>query len=268
MPETRLTKETLTELRRPFEPAAVKFKGQSADQDGANALVVPYIDARLVIERLNAVVGGDWSQTYEVVQSGMWCHLTVCGETRPDFGSGYQGKGLVSDALKRAGVQFGIGVSIYASPSLWIPKGPQCSISVSGEGGKRRVRIFLKDPGKAAAAKIYADWLESHGKKAFGEPLGHGDVAESAGLEADETEPGGGEAAAATPALLVYIEADTLRQTCRGIYDEIKKVKGGRTHLPPARFQERLREVSTSHDSLREFAAELRNTVDELKGEG
>jgi hypothetical protein len=264
MPESRLTKEILAELRRPFEPAAVKFKGQSANQAGDKALVVPYIDARLVIERLNHVVGGDWSQTYELMGQSLWCHLTVLGETRPDLGANYEGKGLVSDALKRAGVQFGIGVSVYASPSVWLAKGNHCDIR--GEGGKRK--IYLKEPGIAAAAKVYADWLESHGKAAFGEPLGHGDVAESAGLEADETEPGAGEAGAAAPVPLVDVEADTLRQAARGIYAEIVKLKGGRTKLPPARFQEQLMQASTSHDSLREFAAELRNLVDDLKGEG
>lgn len=265
MPETRLTKDILAELRRPFEPVAIKFKGQSANREGDKALVVPYIDARLVVERLNHVVGGEWSQTYELMGKSLWCHLTVLGETRPDLGAGYDGKGLVSDALKRAGVQFGIGVSVYASPSLWLAHGPQCDIKVTGEGRDRKVKIFVKDPGKAAAAKVYAEWLEQHGIKAFGEPLAHGDVAESAGLEADEAEPGGGEETTTAATLLVDVEADTLRQTARGIYEEIKKLKGGRTKLPPARFQEQLTQASTSHDGLREFNKELRNIVDELK---
>lgn len=267
----RLGDEILRELRRPFEPAAVKFKGQSADREGGKALVVPYIDNRLVIERLNAVAGGDWSQEYAVVaNSGMWCHLTVCGVTRSDFGSGYQGKGLVSDSMKRAAVQFGVGVSIYASPSVWLPKGDHCDIRISGgEGQKRKVQIYLKDKGIAAAAKIYADWLEATGKRHFGDPLGHGDVAEASGLEADETAgEGGDDAAAAPPALLVTYEADQLRQTCRLIYEEIKGLRGGRTKLPPARFQGLLTDASVSIDALQEFAANLRLMVDELKGQG
>jgi hypothetical protein len=51
------------ELRRPFPPEAIKFKGQAVV--GGTALCVPYIDARLVIERLNHVCGMDWQPTYE-----------------------------------------------------------------------------------------------------------------------------------------------------------------------------------------------------------
>jgi hypothetical protein len=46
-------------------------------------LCVPYIDARLVIERLNHVCGMDWQPTsYEPLGKSLWCHLTI-GETRP-----------------------------------------------------------------------------------------------------------------------------------------------------------------------------------------
>jgi hypothetical protein len=264
--------EWLAEFRRPFEIAAVKFKGQSADREGSKALVVAYIDARLVIERLNAVAEFDWYDSYEAIKDGggktvaMWCHLTVGGQTRSDVGSGYQGKGLVSDALKRAAVKFGIGVSIYASPSIWLAKGNHCDIRVDGN----RKSIYLKDPGIDHCRERYRQWLED-AQEEFGEPLGHGDVAGAAGLEGDETgDTGGGETAGpgSAPALLVDVEADTLRATCRTIFEEIRGLRGGRTKLPPARFQERLVEVSASHDQLREYAAELRTIVDELKGQG
>jgi hypothetical protein len=93
-------------------------------------------------------------------------------------------------------------------------------------------------------------------------------VLDAAGLESDEQEPDAEGGTAAPPALLVDVEADTLRQAARAIYDEIKKLRGGRTKLPPARFQEQLTQASTSHDGLREFAKELRDIVDELKGQG
>ena len=63
-------------LRRPFEPAAVRWKVQSVG-DGYG-IVVAYIDARLVVERLNAVVGGEWSDEYRVHAQGVEeCALTV-----------------------------------------------------------------------------------------------------------------------------------------------------------------------------------------------
>jgi hypothetical protein len=44
----------------------------------------------------------------------------------------------------------------------------------------------------------------------------------------------------------------------RTIYEEIRALKGGRTKLPPARFQERLTQASTSHDDLRTFLGDAR----------
>lgn len=276
MSEPRLTNDDLKELRRPFPPEAIKFKGQSANANRSKAMVVPYIDARLVIARLNHVLHSDWQPTYEAAGKGLWCHLSVGGVERSDIGvndsprEDTRLKGTVSDALKRAAVLFGVGESVYSAPSLWLPAGDNGKVTIVVRDNKVK-GIYLNDAGEATARETYAKWLEEHGTKEFGEPLGHGAVADAAGLEADETgdAPGEGEAAAeAPPERLVDFEADQLRMASREIYDEIKKLKGGRTKLPPARFQERLREVSTSHDSLREYAAELRTMVDELKGEG
>lgn len=280
MPEDiRLTEANLKELRRPFPPEAIKFKGQSASGNRKTALAVPYIDARLVIARLNHVVGPDWAPVYEPTQTGMWCHLEVGGRTRTDFGTndsnqaGTKGKGMVSDALKRSAVLFGVGESVYASPSVWLPavdsyEKAGAIIRVSGDKVKS---IIVTDGGLELARKKYAEWLEASGVREFGEPLGHGEIADASGLDtdgnaADGAEEGGG--SDAPPALLVDVEADTLRQAARAIYEEIRKLKGGRTKLPPGRFHEQLVAASTSHDSLKEYAAELRGIVDELKGQG
>lgn len=175
-------------LRRPFTPAAVKFKVQATwpKDNPTGGLIVAYIDARLVVERLNMVIPDRWADHYEPFDRGfMWCHLTVDGITRSDIGQG-EGKGLVSDALKRAAVKFGIGVSLYATPSMMLSvndghlkvrqtnKGKTCELTPTGEA---RVR------------QTYEKWLSSHGKQAFGEPLDHGDVLGAQGdIEAAEPE--------------------------------------------------------------------------------
>jgi hypothetical protein len=146
-------------LRRPFTVAAVKFKPQQKLRNNST-LCVAYIDARLVIERLNLVVAGAWHAEYEPVPGGlMWAHLTVCGVTRRDVGQG-QGKALVSDALKRAAVHFGVGVSLYAAPARTLP----------GE-----VK-YLNDTHLEQLRGHYARWLNDRGIGDFGEPLDHGDV--------------------------------------------------------------------------------------------
>lgn len=159
-------KEAIPELRRPFTVAAVKFKPQSVTKTG-KTICVAYIDARLASERLNMIVPEDWTDAYRPVQGGlMWCDLTVCGVTRSDVGEG-QGKAIVSDALKRAAVKFGVGVSLYAVPSMILP----------GE-----IKMLYPDSRETQQLRDkYEGWLKHHGVKSFGEPLDHGDVPDSAG---------------------------------------------------------------------------------------
>ncbi|HTZ63494.1 MAG TPA: hypothetical protein VMB51_05265 [Solirubrobacteraceae bacterium] len=175
-------REALPYLRRPFTADAVRFKVQQAWKEGA--LIVSYIDARLVAERLNMVCAEQWSDSYENRDGAMICALTVCGVTRYDVGeaSGTAvAKALRSDALKRAAVKFGVGVSVYAVPKI---------ILRPNEGlrqPKGKDTWVLTDQGETTCRERYADWLEQKGTETFGVPLDHGD---SAGSQGDvEVEP-------------------------------------------------------------------------------
>lgn len=185
-PERVLIAESFREavglLRRPFTAEAVKFKVQATWPKGdqpTNGLVVCYIDQRLVTERLNLIVPHLWHDAYRPVGSGlMWCDLTVDGITRSDVGEG-QGKALVSDALKRAAVKFGIGVSLYATPKMVI----------GVEGGQARVRktardgltLELQPRGEVYVRNLYSTWLDTHAAKVYGDALDHGDVFDADG---------------------------------------------------------------------------------------
>lgn len=184
--------DVLTRLRAPFEPAAVRFKIQSSfERDGDwSAMCVGYIDARLVVERLNLVVGLEWSDDYELWPGGLTalCRLTVQGVTRQDVGvveSGAAGgaKAVYSDALKRAGVKFGIGVSIYAMPRVWV-KQPMLKLRYDGK------LSGLKYEGERFLRNSYGAWLTEHAEKAFGTAISHGDVEEAQGdAEVDKDAP-------------------------------------------------------------------------------
>lgn len=159
-------------------------------------MIVAYIDARLVIERLNKVVPDMWTEAYSdpiPLNKGamMWCHLTVGGITHSDVGESPKGmsKDLISDALKRAAVHFGIGVSIYALPQIKLFYGDgdkrleKRQVS-DGKGGKKPT-LILTEYGHDKLRQGYAQWLETHGVELFGEPLDHGDV-EGATIDEDE----------------------------------------------------------------------------------
>lgn len=194
------------ELRRPMTPAAVRWKVQThlgAQPNPWGALIVPYIDQRLVTGRLLTVCPGAWYEgvpdpehpdrpdprvaPFELVDWGrggaMLCRLTVCRLTHVDVGLGRDGKAMVSDALKRAAVKFGIGAFLYAVPKVQFK--PETGLIVFRDGkdqnGKAIKRPFLTDRGEAWLPLLYTRWLHEHGVQAFGAPLDHGDTVGAGG---------------------------------------------------------------------------------------
>lgn len=92
-------------------------------------MALAYIDARDVMERLDAVCGpANWQDRYEFHGARTVCYLSIRidGEwiTKAD-GAGDSDveaeKGAISDALKRAAVKWGIGRYLYALDAPWVP---------------------------------------------------------------------------------------------------------------------------------------------------
>lgn len=132
MPEVEALRLALAE---PFEAGEVKFKPQSVS--GNRALAVPYVDARVVMDRLDDVFGvGGWQTSYRASEHGVICQLAVKvnGEwvTHEDVGGeseqpdeGDREKAAFSDALKRVAVHLGIGRYLYRAGKQWCDYDPQ-----------------------------------------------------------------------------------------------------------------------------------------------
>ncbi|MCR4340279.1 MAG: Rad52/Rad22 family DNA repair protein [Gemmatimonadaceae bacterium] len=207
---TPTVNEKLAELRRPFSVAAVKMKPQATtgEGDAMKGLVTYYVDSRLVVARLNAVVGADsWEDEYCLLCEGalapgvgipVQCSLTVLGVTKVDVGQIAPGapddkawKSAYSDAFKRAAVKFEVAAYLYGSPQVWAP------VKV-GRNGKAQ---GFKPEGITQARNHYAQWIATPRiKELYGEPLDHGDAdVESADVESAEGT--GGQAGAAGEAM-------------------------------------------------------------------
>lgn len=170
------------ELRRPFTSKALQWKIQAASAKGG--LVVCYIDRGLVIDRLN-VLGPDlWSATFaDAGGNQMVCRLTVDGVTREDVGEGSMLKARYSDALKRAAVHFGVGVSLARVPKSWLSV-ERGHIEVWEKNGRWSGRIL--QPGLDYLRARYETWLRVAGRDTFGDPLEHGDTGEGEAQGDDE----------------------------------------------------------------------------------
>ncbi len=184
--------------RAPFMPRAVRFRVIESWAEGesnalTHAVAVAYIDSRAVIERLNMVYPGQWCDAYQHGDRTVTCFLTVNGQALEDVGEGYSTrKALVADALKRAAVKTGIGVSLYA-----VPKVPLSRLAPDDEddigpvllrewreqvNGEWRDTLTLTLEGERYCRDRYRSWLLKTGIPAFGYPIDHGDVADCPGM--------------------------------------------------------------------------------------
>lgn len=175
-----LTAEQVAVLRAPFAADAIKVKPQTVTKDQTNpkGLVTFYIDARLVVDRLDEAVGAEnWTDEYRLLCEGIHapsvgipieCSLTVNGVTKVDVGQIAPGekddkmwKSAYSDAFKRAAVKFGVGAYLYDGPSVW------CPVKI-GNNGKAQ---GFTDEGKQQAFAAYRKWIGSGAPTSQGTPV-------------------------------------------------------------------------------------------------
>jgi hypothetical protein len=149
-------------LAAPFEMTEVKFKPQTVS--GNRALAVPFVDARVIQDRLDDVLGVmGWQDSYECLPDGsVVCRLKIrLGDewiTKEDVGGqseqpdeGDRRKAAFSDALKRAAVKFGIGRYLYRQKPIWVDYDPQKRqfvrppmLVLTPEAGKAEPRAVVK----------------------------------------------------------------------------------------------------------------------------
>jgi hypothetical protein len=142
--------EMLAALSAPFPASEVEFRPGATN--GGRALALPYVDARAVMDRLDAVLGlGGWQDAYEPLPDGTavcTLRVRVGGEwvSHQDVGGpsdqadpGDRRKASFSDALKRAAVKVGVARYLYGLPPIW----------VDWDAQKKR---FAKDPQLPATA--------------------------------------------------------------------------------------------------------------------
>lgn len=241
-------REARMHLRRPFTTNAVRFKVLRSWSGGGE--IATYIDARLVEERLNLVVAGKWSDDYEPISGGnaMWCHLTVDGVTRSDIGEHAMWKARRSDALKRAAVSFGVGVSLYAIPAGKIDG--QFLETFKTKKGKDGARLTAH--GVRHLRERYAAWLERVGAEQFGEALDHGDVEDSAGDVEAEVPATAVVAASDEPEALTDPAALALVEKAQRLHQVVPA-----TAMPKAAFNRALESAKSSLPDLEKLVGQL-----------
>jgi hypothetical protein len=129
----------LAALRAHFPPETISWRTGPMTKDGRKTKPLAYIDARDVQDRLDAVLGLDWSSEFVPMPNGTaCCKITIVVDGRaiwrsngaellPDKGDAAKPeqqemaiKGSYSDAFKRAAVMFGVGQYLYGVDAPWV----------------------------------------------------------------------------------------------------------------------------------------------------
>lgn len=114
-------------LTAPILPNEIEWRVQSQTSTG-KLIVVPYINNRCVMHRFDAAFGAEnWTSEFREITNGFICRLTVTINDRTIYREDGASKtniepekGGISDAMKRAAVQFGLGRCLYDYPRVFI----------------------------------------------------------------------------------------------------------------------------------------------------
>jgi hypothetical protein len=119
----------INELTKPLPLEEIELRiGSVSPQKGFSLLA--YKNSRVDVKRFNEVFGTRWYPKYHYDNKGLLvCTIYVYDDEieqwigREDVGvESYteKEKGSYSDALKRAGFRWGVGIELYAMPFIWI----------------------------------------------------------------------------------------------------------------------------------------------------
>lgn len=124
--------EAITKLKGPFRDKYLDWRIQSSgftNQGKPWAMILCYVDARAVQERLDQAVGPqNWKDEYEHLPNGVKCRLSLRFEDGGEWVAKENGaaetqvegfKGGFSKAFVRTAVNWGVGRYLYNVPVTW-----------------------------------------------------------------------------------------------------------------------------------------------------
>ena len=158
-------REIQAALAMPFAPEDLEWRLQQVNKEKLWGIAVPYVTNRAIQSRLDEVVGPEnWRNEYRPwhgtkTKDAQLCGISIWFEGR-DWITKWDGaedsdiepvKGGLSDSMKRAAVQWGIGRVLYSMDTVFV--------DVEQKGNS----YVIKPSGRAKLDKAYLDTLEKLG---------------------------------------------------------------------------------------------------------
>lgn len=146
-------------LAAAFAPEVVSWRVGSVNKQSKRGLALAYIDARDVMDRLDVVCGPEgWQNRYPHAGTKTVCEIGIKVGAEWVWKSNGAGdsdieaeKGALSDAFKRAAVQWGIGRYLYSLASPWVALDENCKHILDSELPRLRALLAPNAPKRAAA---------------------------------------------------------------------------------------------------------------------
>lgn len=149
------------ELAQPFAPEDLEWRLQQTEENGKWGLAIPYVTNRAIMARLDDVVGVDgWYNDYRPWHGTGKKEAQICGISirfpEQGFITKWDGaedsdiepiKGGLSDSMKRAAVQWGIGRCLYGMDAIFV------------DVEKRGRSWIIKKTERPKLDKAYTDYL-------------------------------------------------------------------------------------------------------------
>ena len=157
--------EHLKALAKPFAPEDLEWRLQNTTEEKMRGLAVPYVTNRAIQNRLDEVCGPEnWYNDFKPWHSNGKKEAQLCGIAIYFEGRGFitkwdgaedsdieSVKGGLSDSMKRAAVQWGIGRVLYDLNTVWV------------EIEKRGRSFVIKDSERARLDNAYLSALKRLG---------------------------------------------------------------------------------------------------------
>lgn len=122
-------------LSKPFAPEDLEWRLQGTNKNKTGGFAVPYVTNRAIQDRLDDVVGPEnWRNEFRPwhgngKKDAQICGISIYNEQRKDWITKWDGaedtdieavKGGLSDSMKRAAVQWGVGRILYKMDTVWV----------------------------------------------------------------------------------------------------------------------------------------------------
>lgn len=124
--------EIMKKLQEFFAPDEIEWRVGATNKDKTKGLALPYVTNRAIQNRLDEVFGVfGWQNEYRMWKNNSQiCGISVWDEEKETWITKWDGaddsdmegtKGGLSDSMKRAAYQWGIGRYLYRIPIVWMP---------------------------------------------------------------------------------------------------------------------------------------------------